>query len=222
MSEVQLDLLYNIRDRIAPLDYDYSNSKFRYKTELHDHVFGEKEYKFFPNGIEFYESKTYHKVSGDKRKKTMYAQAATLMVLNPDYDMETFIERVWQINLYQCTPILSKSLIEYIVKKQYSRLEDGTLSVKPLLRKLVYKTNCNISLEEKQVLQANFSGVSKIQKSYKSIKADLQTLMESGKKVIQKNLIDISKMSERTVKYYWKRYFKEEVLKYNKNILGTP
>lgn len=62
LPEVQHDILYLKEcDHIAPLDYDYDGERVRYQTEFTDHVFGDKEYRIFEDGIPFCKINTYFK-----------------------------------------------------------------------------------------------------------------------------------------------------------------
>jgi hypothetical protein len=222
LLKVQLDILQEEEyDRIAPQDYDYSGKKFRYQTELNDDVFGDEEFKVFPKGIPFYKINSYYLVEGKKRQSTMYAQAAILIKLNPLYNEKTIVNRLDEINFYQCKPRLSKSEIEFIVMVQYERQKAGTLKINPGIRKIVYKTNSNFLLKDKRQLNAVVSGKIKATNTYNSLKANLSTLMESGRTIIQKDLIEISKSCERTAKTYWVKYFKNDVAEYNKSIAAN-
>ena len=213
-SQVQLDLLHKEYDRIAPEDYNYSDSTFRYETQFHDHVFGDKEWRFFPEGIPFYKSNTYYRVDGDKRIPTMYAQAAVLMILNPLAEEEIFVERMWQINKYQCVHMLRRCEIEYIVKEQYGKMQEGKLKANFRYRKIVYKTHSKLLLEEKRQLNAYAAGRIKVAKTLDSIKNGLSELMELERKIMQKDVINITGLSKRTVITHWNRY-KDDVDTYN-------
>ena len=64
------------------------------------------------------------------------------------------------------------------------------------------------------------SAMGKTIKAFKQIEQALMGLMESGRKVILKDLIVASSMCKRTVITYWNKYFKSQVLTYNKEVLG--
>lgn len=220
LPKVQYDLLYlKEYDRIAPSDYDYSNSRIRYQTEFHDRIFGDKEYRTFSNGVPFHQINTYYKVLDEKRNPTMSYQAAKLVFLNPGADKEFLTELLFEINRYQCQPKLSFGEIKNILNIQYKRMQEGKLKITPGTRKIVYKTSCNLGLKEKRKLNGAAVGWIKRSNILKLMKGEILKLMEVGQVIHQKHIAEKTGRCIRTIKQHWK-HFKEDVTSHN-NTLST-
>lgn len=215
-SKVLLDI-YRQRGLIAPEDYDYSDKKFRYETELHDYVFKDQEAIYYTEGITFYKANTHYKVTGSKRRKSMKAQAAVLMHLNPAFEEHVFFDVIEQSNLYQCIPPLPTHEIEDIVSEMYEKKLSGNLNPKSKTRKLIYKTNCALLKEEKLQLQGACAGLSRNAKTIKILIDYFQTLRAFGKRIRQKDFIEGLTISRRAIIDNWKK-IKEDVEKYNLTI----
>ncbi len=206
------------RLRLAPQIHELSRDNVRYKSEYLDEFFEGVECKQSIEGFPYLAINRHYKVTGDKRQATMYHQAGKLIWLNPLQDEAYLVKLLYEINFYQCKPRLPYWEIRKILLEQYQRYQNEELDPKFKIRYTVCKHDTTLTLKERQQLNVKMNHVIRTTKTYNIIREELKRLMDAGVKILQVDLIKISTKAERTVKEYWKRYFKAEVEQYNQKL----
>lgn len=147
----------------------------------------------------------------------MYYQAGLLVFLNRNLNKGALTDHLFEINRFQCQPMLSFGEIKNILSQQYYKFKEGKLKITPSIRKIVYKKSCKWGAEKKRKLNGSTTATNRKKNVLKLMETAIIKLKKLGVIILQKDVAVATGKSIRTIKYNWDN-FREDVNNYNSSI----
>ena len=175
-------------------------SKLRFETPVD--VKGEL---YDINPIDFVKLFVPRKIKDGKKHQTFIAQTNVLIYLNPEADCHTiqsYINYVNQ-NYTDGRPMKTTEMLNTVKYVYDNAKQSGVVLVRPKMKRIHFRKDCNISGDEKRALAAKLNGQIKKQISIEKIISSITNLQGKGK-ITRAQVAKNSQLGICTVKKYWK------------------
>jgi len=179
---------------------------------------------FIPEGKDVIEVKLYllfkYKVSEGNRNNTIGKLSMKLIYLNPlEQFRDEILKFVVKMNSMICTPPLTHKEVVNSFEANWKKHLAGELDVSTCFtkRRVFWSPECTLTGKQKRAVAAKYIQGNRKQQSLLKIENAIEDIFSEGEKIKQKDVIERTGLSARTVKNYWDQ-FKEMVAELNRNI----
>jgi len=179
---------------------------------------------FIPDGLDVIEVKLFllfkYKVSEGNRNNTIGRLSMMLIYLNPQEQFhDEILKFVVKMNSMICLPPLTHKEVVNSFEANWKKHLADELDVSPYFtkRRVFWSPECTLKGKAKLQVAAKFVQGNRKQQSLLKIEYAIEDIFNEGKKIKQKDVIERSGLSARTVKNYWDQY-KEMVEEMNRSI----
>jgi len=164
------------------------------------------------------------KVEAGSRNKTLGAISLQMIYLNADSTdesnskKEAVLKFMHFVNKSICQPPLTVKEVVNIVNANWKRYEEGRINIKPFTvkKRAFWSPECKLKGNEKRKITCGIKNAPLVAVTNGKILDAIEELHNSEKKITQKQVVELSGLSVRTVKKYWGDY--KEMVKYYNNL----
>lgn len=179
---------------------------------------------YIPNGLDVIEINMFplfqYKVSEGNRNNTIGKLSMKLIYLNPEQHFhDEILKFVVKMNRRICSPPLTYKEVKNSFEANWKKHLNGDLDVSSCFtkRRFFWSPICTLLGKQKRAIAAQYFQGNRKQQSLQKIQYAIEDIFSEGQKIKQKDVVERSGLSPRTVKNYWEQ-FKEMVDEMNRSI----
>lgn len=184
-----------------------------WSTQLPDSVYEDINTPvYYPEGIDYLKInlRQYltNKIQVGLRHKIIGAICLQLLAINPEADRRQLFNAILSINSKYCqTPLTKKEVIGIFNANYKKYLTTGIDVSKYVVKKYVwYHHQCQLPKADRISITKRLLGASAKEAKEQLIYDTIELLISQNKKVTRKEIIELTSLSESTLKRYWKPF----------------